>query len=135
MGRGRPRVPVDVQRRFWQLIREEGLTPVEACEAAGVSRSVARRWFVEAGGVISSIVVQPSGYRLSFAEREEIAHLNSARVGVSEIARRLGRDKSTISRELRRTCVGRRGYRASVAQNDAEDKARRPKPAKLATNL
>ena len=135
MGRGRPRVPVDVRRRYWQLIRGERLAPVEAAEAAGVSRSVAQRWFAEAGGVIPSIVVQPSGFRLSFAEREEIAHLRSAGFGVSEIARRLGRDKSTISRELRRACVGRRGYRASVAQNDAEVLSRRPKPAKLATNL
>src|SRR5947209_7390009 len=134
MGRGRPRVPVEVQRRYWQLIRDAGLAPLDAAEAAGVSRSVAKRWFVQAGGVIPSIVTAPSGYRLSFAEREEIAHLHSARFGVSEIARRLGRDKSTISRELRRACVGRRGYRASVAQNDAEQKARRPKPAKLATN-
>jgi IS30 family transposase len=47
----------------------------------------------------------------------------------------VGRDKATISRELRRGCVGVRGYRASVAQDEADRLARRPKRAKLATDL
>src|SRR5690606_16403211 len=50
---------------------------------------------------------------------------------------RIGRHPSTISRELRRNAATRsasRGYRASVAQWKAEKAARRPKPAKLATN-
>ena len=54
-----------------------------------------------------------------------------------EIARRLGRDPSTISRELRRNAATRGGkldYRASVAQWKAELLARRPKTAKLVTN-
>ena len=54
-----------------------------------------------------------------------------------QIARAIGRDPSTISRELRRnaaTRVGSSGYRASVAQWKAELAAKRPKPAKLATN-
>jgi len=78
-----------------------------------------------------------SGRYLSFAEREEIAILNSQHVGVREIARQVGRAPSTISRELRRNAATRGGkleYRASVAQWKAELVARRPKPAKLATN-
>ena len=54
-----------------------------------------------------------------------------------EIARRLGRSPSTISRELRRNAATRGGrleYRASVAQWKAELLARRPKTAKLAAN-
>ena len=62
--------------------------------------------------------------------------------GVREIARALGRPPSTISRELARV-KGFHGpgnrrrpvYRASTAQADADAKARRPKPARLATNL
>jgi IS30 family transposase len=56
---------------------------------------------------------------------------------VREIARRLGRAPSTISRELRRNAATRGGgleYRATTAQWHAERAARRPKPAKLATN-
>lgn len=82
-------------------------------------------------------LAEPSGRYLSFAEREEIALLNAQDHGVREIARRLGRDPSTISRELRRNAATRGGkweYRASVAQWKAELAARRPKAAKLATN-
>jgi hypothetical protein len=56
---------------------------------------------------------------------------------VREIARRLERTASTISRELRRNAATRGGgldYRATTAQWHAERSARRPKPAKLAVN-
>jgi IS30 family transposase len=46
-----------------------------------------------------------SGRYLSFVEREEIALLRAQRFGVCEIARRLGRSPSTISRELRRNAA------------------------------
>ncbi|MBA2462261.1 MAG: helix-turn-helix domain-containing protein, partial [Actinobacteria bacterium] len=50
-----------------------------------------------------SISMRPtSGRYLSFSEREEIALLRAGGVGVREIARRLRRSPSTISRELRR---------------------------------
>jgi IS30 family transposase len=78
-----------------------------------------------------------SGRYLSFAEREDIAILRAQKLGVREIARRLGRSPSTISRELRRnasTRTWRLEYKASIAQWHAERQARRPKAAKLATN-
>jgi IS30 family transposase len=73
----------------------------------------------------------PSGRYLSLAEREEIAILRGGGHGVREIARRLGRSPSTISRELDRNAPARGGYRATVAQLHAERRARRPKTAKL----
>jgi IS30 family transposase len=78
-----------------------------------------------------------SGRHLSFAEREEIAILRAQLVGVREIARRLGRSPSTISRELRRNAATRGGvldYRATTAQWHADRRACRPKVAKLAAN-
>ena len=78
-----------------------------------------------------------SGRYLSFAEREEIAILRAQKVGVREIARRLGRCPSTISRELRRNAATRGGrleYRAATAQWHADRRAKRSKVAKLATN-
>ncbi|MEU5869920.1 IS30 family transposase, partial [Nonomuraea sp. NPDC047529] len=78
-----------------------------------------------------------SGRYLSFAEREEIAMLRAKGSGVREIARQMGRDPSTISRELRRNAAtrgGRLDYRASVAQWHADRQARRPKTCKLAAN-
>lgn len=78
-----------------------------------------------------------SGRYLSFREREEIALLKAQNAGVREIARKLGRSPSTISRELRRNAATRGGkldYRASVAQWKAELVAQRPKIAKLVVN-
>ena len=79
----------------------------------------------------------PSGRYFLFAEREEIALLRAQGHGVREIARRIGRAASTISRELRRNAATRSGgfvYRATTAQWHADRAARRPKPTKLATN-
>jgi IS30 family transposase len=77
----------------------------------------------------------PSGRYLSFAEREHLALLRAEDCGVRECARRLGRDPSTISRELRRNAATRSGgfaYRATTAQWHADRATRRPKVAKLA---
>jgi IS30 family transposase len=78
-----------------------------------------------------------SGHYLSFSEREEIAILRAQMLGVRQIARRLGRSPSTISRELRRNASTRdysTPYRATTAQWHAERRAGRPKVAKLAAN-
>jgi IS30 family transposase len=78
-----------------------------------------------------------SGRYLSLAEREEIAILRAQQLGVREIARRVSRSPSTISRELRRNASTRShwvAYRATTAQWHAERRARRPKVAKLAAN-
>jgi IS30 family transposase len=56
---------------------------------------------------------------------------------MQEVARRIGRVASTISRELRRNAATRSGgleYRATTAQWHAERSARRPKQAKLVLN-
>ncbi len=50
-------------------------------------------------------VVAHSERYLSFAERKELALLKAERLGVREIARRMGRSLSTVSRELRRNAA------------------------------
>jgi len=75
---------------------------------------------------------------LSYRERCRVEALHAAGHSQAEIARRLGRHRSTIGRELSRngTIRGRRGgYSAGNAQSKADARARRPKAAKLATNL
>ena len=126
--------------RFWALIAA-GLSSEDAAIGAGVSPPVGTRWFREAGGMPSSTFAPSSkplsGRYLAFAEREEIALALAQDFGVREIARRLGRAASTVSRELRRNAATRSGgleYRASTAQWHAERSARRPKRAKLAIN-
>jgi hypothetical protein len=84
-----------------------------------------------------SVLAPLSARYLSFAEREEIALLRARDCGVREIARRLGRSPSTISRELCRNAATRGGrleYRATTAPWHADRRARRPKLTKLATN-
>ena len=133
---GRPEPSRAVQREFWRLIAA-GITTVEAAAAVGVSSPVAVRWFRHAGGMPPLSLVEPSKRYLSFAEREEIALLRAQDVGVREIARRIGRDPSTISREVRRNAATRSGkpeYRALVAQWKAQQAAKRPKIAKLVVN-
>jgi IS30 family transposase len=70
------------------------------------------------------------GLRLGVEERETIA-LGLARLEpFAEIARRMGRPTSTVSREVGR-CGGRDGYTGRVAQREACERARRPKVLKL----
>jgi len=110
------------------------LSSEDAAVEAGVSAAVGVRWFREGGGMPSVTLAPASGRYLSFAEREEIAILRAQGAGVREIARRVGRSPSTISRELRRNAATRSGgleYRATTAQWHADVRARRPKPAKL----
>src|SRR5215203_3267928 len=127
-GGGRPAVLVGVQRRFWAEVRAGSLTE-EAARAVGVSQGLGRRWFRRVGGVIPSLS-EPCGYRLSLAEREEIACLRAAGHGPREIGRRIGRPGSTVCRELaRNTTSPRRGYRAGTAQAQGGDAGPPPQAA------
>jgi IS30 family transposase len=126
----------EVERAFWVEIAK-GLLPEEAADAVGASQAVGGRWFRNAGGMTPFDSKPSTGRYLSFTEREEIALLKVQGAGVRQIARELGRDPSTISRELRRNVATRSQtleYRASVAQWKAELAARRPKTAKMVTN-
>ena len=138
---GRPGVGQrENRRRFWAAIALGRESEAAALEI-GLAPAVGVRWFREAGGMPPKILAPSSKAvserYLSFAEREEMALLRAQGCGVRETARRLGRDASTISRELRRNAATRGGgleYRATTAQWHAERAARRPKAAKLAVN-
>ena len=92
---------------------------------------------------IQRILVQTGGIRpaqrcrstlaLSSFEREEISRAIVAGQSIRSIAMSLGRAPSTISREIERN-GGQESYRASQADQNAWDRARRPKPCKLAEN-
>ncbi|WP_181642322.1 IS30 family transposase [Nocardioides massiliensis] len=134
---GHPKYQRHVEVAFWEQIAK-GLLPEEAAGVAGVAPAVGARWFHNAGGMPPfDLKFQPSGRYLSFAEREEIALLKAQGQGVRGIARAIGRDPGTVSRELRRNAATRGGkldYRASVAQWKADMAAKRPKVAKLVAN-
>ena len=134
---GRPPVARrEEQQRFWKAIAR-GLSSEDAAVSCGVSPPVGGRWFREGGGMPPISLAPRSDRYLSFAEREEIAILSAQGAGVRDIARRLRRAPSTVSRELRRNAATRSGgleYRASTAQWHSDRRAKRPKIAKLAAN-
>ncbi len=113
---GAPVLRREVERQFWREIAK-GMLAEEAAAAVGVSPAAGCRWFRHGGGMPPMDLAPQSGRSLSFHEREEIAILKAQGIGVRETARRLGRDPSTVSRELRRNAAtrgGRLDYRASV---------------------
>jgi len=141
-------------RAFWELIGQ-GVAPLDAGVAVGVSAGTGRRWFADSGGVKPRLTdVGPRRRpRLSFEEREEISVGVAAQESVRHIARRLGRAPSTISREIKRNSppgrnhyrpqyrfgarwrggpLRRPQYRASTAQARSQRRACRPKLGKLA---
>ena len=128
---GRPR---EVRVRFWDGIRA-GLAVEQAAAAAGVGRNAAWGWLRQAGGVKGNGPAAVSGRYLQVWEREEIAVGLAQGLSCRQIAGRLapGRSASTVCREVRRNSV-RGVYRAHLAQREAQERARRPKPAKLAVS-
>ena len=104
-------------------------------------RLIARR-LGKRGPSVRAFVLQTGGVQrhpprralgcLSMAEREEISRGVAAGESCREIAARLGRAPSTVSRELARN-GGRHRYRAQAADAAAFGRAQRPKAAKLVT--
>jgi IS30 family transposase len=83
-------------------------------------------------GGISPVSRIRSARALTDGEREEISRGLMASLSMREIARRLNRSCSTISREIARN-GGSVGYRAMLAESRAWDRAKRPKTCLLAS--
>jgi len=124
----------EVVQPFWAAL-QRGEFIADAAVVAGTYRKQGTRWVAACGGVRPRRGRNLTGRCLSFAEREEIALARARGETMRAIARRLGRSPSTISRELRRNADRDGGYRATTAHAMSYERASRPKPAKLATNL
>jgi IS30 family transposase len=72
-------------------------------------------------------------HALSLEEREEISRGLVAQLSLRAIASQLGRSTSTVSRKIVRN-GGPKQYRAAVAEQNAWDRALRPKDCKLVLN-
>ncbi|WP_280395353.1 IS30 family transposase [Nocardia brasiliensis] len=144
-----------VMRRFWDLVGA-GVSVTAAGAQCGVSENQARRWVAASGGLRPEFAVPGPRRRprLSVVEREEIAVGIAVGESINSMARRLGRAPSTVMREIEkngrdsgsigryrrryRIGAGQRGneavvrYRASLAQQRSEHRARRARGGKLA---
>ena len=125
--RGRKRRLV-LEDEYWKLILD-GVPTVEACRQIGIGRKTGYRWRAEVGGLPPARVAEEtrSSRYLTLLERQRIATLRERGHGVREIARRIGRAASTVSRELRRHLKphDKGVYDADLAHSRARDNARR----------
>jgi IS30 family transposase len=104
---------------------------------ADIARSLERRnksgvyKILAASGGITPRPRERAAAALTLEEREEISRGVAAGRSIRRIAAGLGRCPSTVSRELKRN-GGAGSYRANEAELCAWDRARRPKPCRLA---
>lgn len=132
--RGRPRrLLTQEERRQVLRLAAAGRTQQDIASCVGLTRKHVRATLVPLGGVIRREMWEATGNRLKMQERIEIRLGLERRESLRSIARALGRDVSTISREVAAN-GGRGGYQPLAAQRRAHDRARRPKATKLATN-
>jgi IS30 family transposase len=126
------RLSDEVRRQVIRLAAQ-GRTYREIVDEAGVSEGFVRLVTAPMGGVIRPDMWRPSSARLSLEDRVNIKVWLVEQRSFSEIANRLGRSTSTISRE-----VGGRhrrdGYAPFAAHRRACARARRPKVTKLASS-
>lgn len=99
--------------------------------ARELTRSIAGVYFVVRRGGLAAAARHRAAVTLSVVEREEISRGLAGGQSLRRIALSLGRAPSTISREIRRH-GGPQHYRASTADAEAWQRARRPKLCRLA---
>ncbi|GAB2823794.1 IS30-like element ISCfr4 family transposase [Actinocorallia aurea] len=119
------------QEELWCRWREGASLRLIAREF-GVGFQHVQRFLRQTGG-IKVAAPRRSPRHLASAEREEISRGLAAGLSARAIAGLLGRNASTVSREIRRN-GGREAYRACEADAAAVRRSRRPKPAKLAAD-
>jgi IS30 family transposase len=120
-----------VRRRVFDLLWA-GMPSVAVAEVVGVSAPLVRKWRAQVGGVIPAPAQQLSDRYLDREERYEIARLREQGLSIRAVAARIGRDPTTVMRELKRHRAPRSGrYEPERAHTEACRGRRRPKTRKL----
>jgi len=129
----RPRIYYTESQKalMWERWRK-GESLQRIAELFDRNHSSIQRILAETGGIRPKQRSR-SGLALTLAEREEISRAVVAGHSIRSIATSLGRVPSTVSREIKRN-GGQECYRASLADQAAWDRGRRPKTCKLAKN-
>lgn len=130
MGRG-PLLTEAELDEIWRR-RAEGEPVWLIARHLGRSRNAVRTWVTASGGIPPRKPRRPQS-ALSALEREEISRGLALGDSCAVVAKRLGRARSSVSREVRRN-GGRERYRAADAEAVAVRRRRRPKPSKLASS-
>ncbi len=121
------------KRREIYRLAKQGLTCKQIGERVDLSHTWVHVQLKPLGGVIRKEMWEGGGRRLSLDERVEIKIGLERGCSLRAIARNLGRNVSTVSREVKANGGGGR-YRPVVAHRSAEQRARRPKMTKLRAN-
>jgi IS30 family transposase len=145
MAGGRPGpAPQAAKREQFARLIGQGVSSSQACRIVGVNRRTGKRW--RHGRTITSSTGKRLHYPpvinigkreissryLSEDERVRIGDLHRAGHGVREIAAEIGRNASTISRELRHNTDSASGlYRPFTAQRMVVERRARPGRGKL----
>ena len=125
------RLGLEQKRELWDRWKR-GQTFVEIARALG--RSTSNTFMtLQAHGGIAPRARKRRERNLRLEEREEISRGLAGGWSLRAIAAKLGREASTVSREVARN-GGRAGYRAAAAEERALAAAQRPKPCLLARN-
>ena len=126
------RLPPELRREVMRLAAT-GTPCRQIMGQLGLPEGVVRRVLVPLGGVIRKDMLEVSGTRLSLEERVEIRSGLERGWSYRQIGAALGRAPSTVCREV--AANGERdGYRPVAAHRRASERARRPKPTRLAAN-
>jgi IS30 family transposase len=126
-GKGSGQRLTKAERREVRRLTARGYSPGSVAEKIGRSPTAV----VQTLERVAEPVWEPGPGRLSAEEREAIAVGLALGDTFAEIARKLERAVSTVSREVHAN-GGPQDYRACRAHAAARERARRPKPAKLA---
>ena len=141
---GRP--PLAEQQALYLRLMSEGMNNSAACRIVGVARKTGQRWrhgrrdVTRAGREVHypPVLRPPAPIDARFLSEEErlaIADGLRERLSIRAIAAELGRNPSTVSREVRRNADPQTGrYRPHQAHRLSVQRRARPKPGKLVEN-